>query len=84
MKEIRTAEIRAQAPTAEGANGLIIEGVAIVFDTPTTIHDPAGDYIEVIKGEHWTRQTLATAGYFIIMTLAGCHWPERLKLCSLK
>lgn len=49
MKEIRTAEIRAQAPTAEGANGLIIEGVAIVFDTPTTIHDPAGDYIEVIK-----------------------------------
>ena len=49
MKEIRTAEIRALAPAVEGANGLIIEGVAIVFDTPTTIHDPAGDYIEVIK-----------------------------------
>lgn len=49
MKEIRTAEIRALAPTAEGAESLIIEGMAIVFDTPTLITDCMGNYTEVIK-----------------------------------
>lgn len=49
MKEIRTAEIRATEPTADGKDALVIVGTPIVFDTPTTIHDPAGDYIEVIK-----------------------------------
>lgn len=49
MKEIRTAEIRALAPTAEGAESLIIEGEAIVFDTPTLITDCIGSYTEVIK-----------------------------------
>ena len=49
MKEIRTAEIRATEPTADGKDTLVIVGTPIVFDTPTTIHDPAGDYIEVIK-----------------------------------
>lgn len=49
MKEIRTAEIRAQAPTAEGAESLIIEGEAIVFDTPTVITDCIGSYTEIIK-----------------------------------
>lgn len=49
MKEIRTAEIRALAPAVEGAESLIIEGLAIVFDTPTTITDSSGSYTEVIK-----------------------------------
>lgn len=49
MKEIRTAEIRAQAPAADGTESLIIEGTAIVFDTPTTITDRSGSYTEVIK-----------------------------------
>ena len=47
MKELRIAEIRAEAP-AEGGN-LVLYGRPIVFDAKTTIHDPAGDYIEVIK-----------------------------------
>lgn len=49
MKEIRTAEIRALAPAADGTESLIIEGMAIVFDTPTTITDRSGSYTEVIK-----------------------------------
>ena len=49
MKELRTAEIRAEAPTAEGSGSLVIEGVPIVYDTPTTINDPKGSYTEVIK-----------------------------------
>lgn len=47
MKEIRIAEIRAEAPA--GAEGLYLVGMPIVFDTPTTIKDPAGEYIEMIK-----------------------------------
>lgn len=49
MKELRTAEIRAEAPTAEGSGSLVLEGMPIVFDTPTTINDPAGSYTEIIK-----------------------------------
>lgn len=49
MKELRTAEIRAEAPTAEGSESLVLEGMPIVYDTPTTINDPAGSYTEVIK-----------------------------------
>ena len=48
MKEIRLAEIRAAA-TADAAQDLILEGVAIVFDTPTIINDVIGSYTEVIK-----------------------------------
>lgn len=47
MKELRICEIRAEA-LAE-AEGLLLEGTPIVYDTPTTIHDLAGEYIEVIK-----------------------------------
>lgn len=48
MKEIRSMkEIRATG-TAEPDN-LILEGVAIVFDTPTTINDVGGSYTEVIR-----------------------------------
>lgn len=49
MKEIRTAEVRATEPTADGKETLIIVGTPIVFDTPTTINDQCGSYTEVIK-----------------------------------
>lgn len=49
MKEIRTAEVRATDPTADGKDALIIVGTPIVFDTPTTINDLCGSYTEVIK-----------------------------------
>ena len=49
MKEIRTAEIRATEPTADGKDALIIVGTPIVYDTPTTINDLLGSYTEVIK-----------------------------------
>ncbi len=48
MKEIRVCEVRAEAP-AGAENRLIIEGMPIVYDQPTTIGDPAGAYQEVIK-----------------------------------
>lgn len=49
MKEIRLAEIRAENLTADKKDAFIIEGTPIVFDQPTTIHDPAGEYIEIIR-----------------------------------
>lgn len=49
MKELRTAEIRAEAPTAEGSESLVLEGMPIVFEVPTAINDPAGSYTEIIK-----------------------------------
>lgn len=49
MKELRTATIKADAPTAEGGGNLVLIGTPIVYDTPTTINDPAGSYTEVIK-----------------------------------
>lgn len=47
MKEIRLAEIRAAAAAAD--DSLVLEGVAIVFDTPTIINDFGGSYTEVIR-----------------------------------
>ena len=47
MKEIRVTEIRAESPA--GQESLILQGCPIVFETPTVIHDPAGEYVEVIK-----------------------------------
>lgn len=49
MKELRIAEIRANEPSAEDHGSLIIQGVPIVYDTPTEINDPSGTYIEIIK-----------------------------------
>lgn len=46
MKEIRTAEIRANESADQAFN---ISGRPIVYDEPTTIHDVAGDYTEIIK-----------------------------------
>jgi HK97 family phage prohead protease len=47
MKEIRVTEVRANDPA--GTNSLIILGQPIVFDKPTTINSPAGQYTEVIR-----------------------------------
>lgn len=47
MKEIRVTEIRTAAPA--GTENLILCGRPIVYDVPTTIHDPAGEYIEIIR-----------------------------------
>ena len=47
MKELRISEIRANEPA--GTDGLILEGMPIVYDQPTTINDPAGKYIEIIR-----------------------------------
>lgn len=47
MKETRIAELRATAPA--GAESLILWGQPIVYDMPTTINDPAGQYIEIIQ-----------------------------------
>ena len=44
MKEIRTAAVE-----ASGVNTMTLVGRPIVFDTPTIIHDPAGDYVEIIE-----------------------------------
>lgn len=41
MKELRTADINT-------SNGLTLVGVPLVFDTPTTINTPDGEYTEVI------------------------------------
>lgn len=49
MKEIRTAEIQTETPTAEGAQSLVLVGLPIVYDTPTVINDPKGAYTEVIQ-----------------------------------
>lgn len=47
MKELRICELRAEA-TAE-AESLILEGMPIVYNQPTTINDPAGEFIEIIR-----------------------------------
>lgn len=51
MKELRIASIKAEtrADAAAASESLILWGQPIVYDQPTTIHDPAGDYIEIIK-----------------------------------
>jgi len=47
MKELRIAELRAADPAGE--SNLILEGMPIVFDTPTKIKDVFGEYTEIIK-----------------------------------
>lgn len=49
MKETRVAEIRAADPAGE--SGLVLEGLPIVYNQPTTINDPKGKYTEIIKPE---------------------------------
>ncbi|MBD7939457.1 HK97 family phage prohead protease [Cytobacillus sp. Sa5YUA1] len=47
MKELRVAELRAAEPKEQG--DLILTGRPIIYDEPTTIKAPFGEYIEVIK-----------------------------------
>ena len=47
MKEKRIAEIRANASVE--AESLIITGLPIVYDKPTQITSPAGEYTEIIR-----------------------------------
>ncbi|KMJ56434.1 peptidase U35 [Bacillus sp. LL01] len=47
MKELRIAELRAADPVGESS--LILSGRPIVYDQPTTINAPFGEYIEVIE-----------------------------------
>lgn len=47
MKEVRTAEVRADGD-AGSERPLVLVGVPILYDTPTTIHSPEGDFTEVI------------------------------------
>lgn len=49
MKEIRVAEIRAEAPPAGGEKALILSGRPVVYESPTEIRDIGGSYIEIIK-----------------------------------
>lgn len=49
MKEYRIGEVRAEQPTADGKESLIVRGTAIVYDEPTTINDVLGQYTEIIK-----------------------------------
>lgn len=47
MKELRFAEIRADALASSDAH--ILVGTPIVYEEPTLIHDPVGEYTEIIK-----------------------------------
>ena len=47
MKEIRVCEIRAEA--SADVEILVLEGLPIVYDKPTTINDPKGEFIEIIR-----------------------------------
>ncbi|MCR5812876.1 MAG: HK97 family phage prohead protease [Desulfovibrio sp.] len=47
MKELRIAEIRAKE--SADSKELVLVGKPIIFDTPTTICDLAGEYVEVIQ-----------------------------------
>lgn len=48
MKEIRVASLRATNPEGE-EKALLIEGMAIPYNTPTTIKEAFGEYTEVIR-----------------------------------
>ena len=47
VKELRIAEIRAEAPA--GAEGLVLTGRPVVYDQPTVKKDKFGEYTEVIR-----------------------------------
>lgn len=52
MKEIRVADVNAEKRSADGSaepTKMVLSGMPILFDTPTTINDNEGGYTEVIK-----------------------------------
>src|SRR5690606_7752346 len=49
VKEVRMAEIRALPPPEDGENEMIVEGRAVVYDSPTVLYEIDGrKYYEVI------------------------------------
>ena len=64
MKEIRVCEIRADAAAAGAAKVLKLEGRPIVYDQPTTINDPAGAFIEIIRAGALDHADLSDARLF--------------------
>ena len=62
MKEVRVAEIRAEAPPADGEKALILSGRPVVYESPTEIHDLAGadlGDVRLIVGHDASRIPLA-------------------------
>lgn len=51
MKEIRIIPINAESRAADpaGKESLVLTGLPIVYDMPTVINDPKGQYVEIIK-----------------------------------
>lgn len=74
MKEIRVAEIRAEAPPADGEKALILSGRPVVYESPTQINDIGGSYIEII-----TRGALDGADIGDVRLLVG-HDASRIPL----
>lgn len=74
MKEIRVTEIRAVTPPASGEKALILSGRAVVYDSPTLIHDVDGSYIEIVK-----RGALDNADLSDVRLLVG-HDASRIPL----
>ena len=74
MKEIRVTEIRAEAPPADGEKALILSGRPVVYESPTTINDIGGSYIEII-----TRGALDGADVSDVRLLVG-HDATRIPL----
>ena len=74
MKEIRVTEIRAEAPPADGDKALILSGRPVVYESPTTINDIGGSYIEII-----TRGALDGADVSDVRLLVG-HDATRIPL----
>ena len=75
MKEIRTCELRAQAPA--GAEGMTLVGTPIVYEQPTTINDPAGAFTEIIRRGRWTARICPTCGCSTTTISTVCPWPGR-------
>ena len=51
MKEIRITPINAESRATDpaGKESLVLTGLPIVYDMPTVINDPKGQYVEIIK-----------------------------------
>lgn len=63
MKEVRVCEIRAAA-AADASKVLRLEGRPIIYNQPTTISDPAGSYIEIIRAGALDQADLSDARLF--------------------
>ena len=81
MKELRICELRADIPA--GNESLILEGMPIVYDQPTTINDPAGKYIEIIRSGALDGADLSDARLFRITSYNVCYTKLlRCRVCN--